>query len=181
MITPEGSQLIANTTTTLRDGVTVVVRQLSTADYDSVLRIADTLSDRERYFRFFTVHPGYIEKWAESLTTPSPGVVAVGAFDSGELVGVANYAASNQAEHAGEAEIAIVVAHDEHDRGVGTALLRELVRTARRRGEHHLIADVLAENDAMLRVIQDAHAPVTFHRDGAVFSIDMNLDALEEE
>jgi len=66
---------------------------------------------------------------------------------------------------------------------VGTALLRELVRTARRRGEHHLIADVLAENDAMLRVIQDAHAhaPVTFHRDGAVFSIDMNLDALEEE
>jgi GNAT superfamily N-acetyltransferase len=164
-------------TATLRDGVVVAVRRLSAEDFDRVLELTDTLSDDERYFRFFTVHPGYVAEWAQSLTEPAPGVVALGAFDHGELVGVANYAPSNQP---GQVEIAVVVAHDQHDRGVGTVLLGELVRIARLHHERHLVADVLAENAEMRRVITDSHVPVRIHRDGSVLSVDVNLETLND-
>jgi L-amino acid N-acyltransferase YncA len=162
-------------TAVLRDGVAATLRPLSPTDVDSVVRIADTLSDRERYLRFFSVHPGYLAEWAESLTTPTPGVVAMGAWVNGNLVGVANYSPSTQAD---EAEIAVVVAHDQHDRGVGSALLAELVRIARRNGERHLVADVLCENNDMLHLIRDSHVPITMHRDGPEISVDLDLHAL---
>ena len=160
---------------TLRDGVAVTLRRLADTDLDSVVALADYLSDDERYLRFFTVHPCGIAEWAQSLTKPAPGLVALGAFDHGELVGVANYVPTNEP---GQAEIAVLVAHDQHDRGVGTALLDELVRIARRRGQRHLVADVLAENYAMRRVIKDSHLPATLHVDGSVLSVDLDLEDL---
>jgi len=164
-------------TATLGDGAVAVLRQLSATDFDSVLALAGSLTDEERYLRFFTVHPSHVAEWARSLTDPAPGVVALGAYDSGRLVGVANYSPSNQP---GEAEIAVVVAHEQHDRGVGTALLGELVRIAQLNGQRHLVAEVLAENYAMCHVITDSHVPVTFHRDGSVFSVDVDLKALDD-
>ena len=158
---------------TLRDGVAVTLRRLADTDLDSVVALADYLSDDERYLRFFTVHPCGMAEWAQSLTKPAPGLVALGAFDHGELVGVANYVPTNEP---GQAEIAVLVAHDQHDRGVGTALLDELVRIARRRGQRHLVADVLAENYAMRRVITDSHIPATLHLDGSVWCVDVDLE-----
>jgi RimJ/RimL family protein N-acetyltransferase len=160
---------------TLRDGVVVDVRRLSVADFDSVVALADSLSDGERYLRFFTVHPRGVVDWATSQTKPAEGMVALGAYDHGELVGVANYATSKEP---GQAEIAVLVAHDQHDRGVGTALLAELIRLAKLHGQRHLVADVLAENYAMRRVIIDSQIPVTWHRDGSVFNVEIDLDAL---
>ena len=75
---------------TLRDGVAVTLRRLADTDLDSVVALADYLSDDERYLRFFTVHPCGMAEWAQSLTKPAPGLVALGAFDHGELVGVAH-------------------------------------------------------------------------------------------
>ena len=46
--------------------------------------------------------------------------------------------------------MAVVVAHNEHLRGVGTALLRQLAEIATKNGLHHLFAEVLAENHLML-------------------------------
>jgi RimJ/RimL family protein N-acetyltransferase len=163
------------TTATLLDGATVTIRRLVPDDYDAVVALALTLNDQERYMRFFTVHPAYIGEWALALTAPAVGMVALGAFEATELIGVANYAVTDQP---GYAEIAAVVAHDQHDRGVGTALLRTLGHLARRAGQRHLVADVLAENHAMRRVISDAGWPTTQHHDAGVLSIDINLDNL---
>lgn len=160
---------------TLRDGVVVYLRRLSLADFDSVVDLADTLSDDERYLRFFTTRPPYVARWATSLTQPDSEVVALGAYDHGELVGVANYTPTTTQR---QAEIAIVVAHYQHDRGVGTALLGELIRIARLNGIRHLMADMLVENHAMRRVITDSHVPATFHRDGAVLRVDVDLDRM---
>ena len=88
------------------------------------------------------MHPTYIGEWALSLTSPAEGVVALGAFETGKLIGVANYV--EMKHQPGWAEIAAVVAHDQHERGVGTALLRELGHIARGAGQHHFVADVLA-------------------------------------
>jgi hypothetical protein len=74
----------------------------------------------------------------------------------------------------------VVVAHEQHARGVGTVLLRELGNIAREAGQHRLVADVLAENSAMRRVIADAGWPTTQHRDGSVLSVEVDLDRTDD-
>ena len=68
----------------------------------------------------------------------------------------------------------------QHERGVGTALLAALGHLARDAGHHRFVADVLYENYAMRRVISDAGWAVTQHRDGSVLSIEVNLDAVDD-
>jgi RimJ/RimL family protein N-acetyltransferase len=159
---------------TLRDGATARLRRLSESDFDAVLALVDCLSEEEQYFRFFTAHPRHVIAWAASQTKPVDGMVALGVFDHDELVGVANYVLTKQR---GEAEIAVLVAHDQHDRGVGTVLLSELTRLARAAGLRHLVGEVLAENQGMRRVLLDSHLPVSLHRDGSVLNIDVDLGA----
>ena len=47
-------------------------------------------------------------------------------------------------------------------------------------GQHHFVADVLAENYAMRRVVNDAGWPTIERRDGSVVSVDVNLDDIDE-
>ena len=149
-------------TAKLFDGSTVAIRRLSPGDYDAVVCLASQLTDEERYLRFFTVHPTHIGEWALSLTAPAAGMVAL-----------ANYA---ELSRPGWAEIAVVVAHEQHERGVGTALLRALGHIARSAGQHRFVADVLTENCAMRRVISDLGWPTTQHCDGSVLSVEFDLD-----
>ena len=43
---------------------------------------------------------------------------------------------------------------------------------------HHLIAEVLADNHPMLRVMTDAGWPCTRHLDGSVLHVEVDLDAI---
>lgn len=158
---------------TLLDGAAVTVRRLRPDDYDAVVLLASELTGEERYQRFFTVHPAFIGEWALSLTEPAEGTVALAVFETGEMIGVANYVVLAQP---GDAEIAVVVAHGQHERGVGTLLLHELAVMAHEDGMHRFVADVLAENHAMRRVISEAEWPVTQRCDGAVITVELNLD-----
>src|SRR4029079_17390533 len=76
---------------TLRDGSTVLLRRLDAADIDAVIALHDALSDHERYLRFFTPRPPDLKACARKLTEESDRDYALGAFESGELIGVANY------------------------------------------------------------------------------------------
>ncbi len=166
------------TTATLLDGSTVTIRRLCPGDYDAVVALEIELSAEERYRRFLTVHPTHVGEWALSLTAPAAGVVALGVFEAGSLIGVANYV---ELEHQPDcAEIAVVVAHEQHARGVGTALLQKLGHIAHRAGRHRFVADMLADNYAMRRVITDAGWPTTLHRDGPVLSVEVNLDDIDD-
>src|ERR1700683_4533953 len=91
---------------TLRDGAAVLFRRLEPADIDAVIALHDTLSDRERYLRFFTMHPAHLKTLADKLTDGSSEDCALGAFESGTLIGVASYAVCGR-----DAEFAVVVAH----------------------------------------------------------------------
>lgn len=159
----------------LLDGSEVIVRRLQPADYDAVIRLASGLTSEENYQRFFTAHPTFIGEWALSLTAPAPGIVAVGAFECDELIGVSNYAELPQP---GNAEIAVVVAHEQHDRGVGTLLLEAVGRIAHDAGVHRFVADVLTDNSSMRHLINDSRWPVTQHSDRAVVAIELDLDDL---
>ena len=93
---------------------------------------------------------------------------------------MSTYPFASPVDQPGRAEIAVVVAHEQHARGVGTALLQKLGRIAHRAGLRHFVADVLAENYAMRRVIADAGWPITQHRDGSVLSVEVNLDDIDD-
>ena len=88
---------------------------------------ASTPQRNDRYYRFFTLHPVQLDK-SLKLTEPAHGQCALGAFDDDRLIGVAKYLVVCDDPKA--AEFAIVVAHEDHSLGVGTALLKHLARVA---------------------------------------------------
>ena len=84
-----GSRVVDDvSTSTLRDGATVSLRRLESTDIDAVIALHDTLTDRERYLRFFTMHPVYLKNLADELTNGNSDHYALGAFESGTLIGV---------------------------------------------------------------------------------------------
>jgi RimJ/RimL family protein N-acetyltransferase len=157
---------------TLWDGTRVTVRDLEPEDLPAVLALADSLSGDELYLRFFTYHPKYLAEWAHSVTRSTAGSVSLGAFDGRQLVAVGNYVPTCES---GTAEIAIVVAHHNHHRGIATALLRRLGERAKGSGTQRLVADVLAQNQDMRAVIADAGWPCTEHRNDEVLNIVVDL------
>jgi hypothetical protein len=72
------------------------------------------------------------------------------------------------------AEVALVVAHNDHLRGVGTALLRWISHIARTNAIRHFVADVLVENRLMRNVLRDAGWHSTYS-DGNVLHVDIDL------
>jgi GNAT superfamily N-acetyltransferase len=137
----------------LLDGRVVSLRRLGAEDAESVLQLHQHLSDNDRYYRFFTLHPVQLDEIVGELTEPAHGRCALGAFDDDRLIGVANYIVVCDDPKA--AEFAIAVAHEDHSLGVGTALLNHLARVARAHGIGRFIADVLGENRLMLMVVFD--------------------------
>jgi L-amino acid N-acyltransferase YncA len=68
------------------------------------------------------------------------------------------------------------VAHNDHLRGVATAMLRHLGEAARRNGIRYFVADILAENQAMLNVVRDAGWPYERVSDNIVLHIRVDLN-----
>ena len=167
----------ASEAATLLDGRVVSLRRLDLDDLDSIIALSESLTESERYFRFFTAYPTYLKSWARSLAERSNKQFALGAFESGRLIGVASYFMCNEP---GCAEVAIVVAHQEHMRGVGTVLLGRLGQIARQNGLDRFVADVLAENFLMRKVMSDAGWPCTIHADGSQLRVDVNLAELRQ-
>ncbi|MCV7222672.1 GNAT family N-acetyltransferase [Mycolicibacterium elephantis] len=158
---------------TLSDGTRIVLRRLESRDAGAVVDLYETLTDEECYLRFFTPRPADLKGWAISLVRESSDRYALGAFDGTVLLGVANYIGCRKS---GDAETAVVVAHNEHLRGVGTALLRRLGQIAKDNGLHRLVADVLAENHLMLQMMSDSGLSCTRHLDGPIMHVVIDLD-----
>jgi RimJ/RimL family protein N-acetyltransferase len=162
---------------TLLDGSEVSVRRLSTGDVSAVVELHQQLTEQEQYLRFFVFHPKHLEKLARKLVECSEAQCSLGAFEFGHLIGVANYVVENQPD---VAEMGIAVAHQDHLRGVATALIRCLAEVALGNGIHYFDADVLAENFAMRRVISDAGWRHTTRFDGDVLHIRIDLEDVED-
>jgi L-amino acid N-acyltransferase YncA len=116
---------------------------------------------------------------ADKLTDGSSEDYALGAFESGTLIGVASYGVCGRPA---TAEVAVVVAHNDHLRGVGTVLLRRLAHIAHANGIRHLVADVLTTNHLMFKVLHDASLhPQHKSYDSGVVHLDIDLAELKPE
>ena len=159
----------------LADGSSVLVCTLGPDDADELLDLHRRLPERDRYFRFGTLHPADLEGYVERTLDPAGGAVSLGARSRGRLIGVVQLIPCG-----GEAgEVAAVVDPAWRIHGLATVLLEELAAVALRRGISRFLAEVLAENGPMMRVLRDLGMPVRTTREGASMQIEIVLHADE--
>ncbi|TYK52444.1 bifunctional GNAT family N-acetyltransferase/acetate--CoA ligase family protein [Actinomadura decatromicini] len=157
----------------LTDGTQVEIRRLAATDRDAVRELHGGLCEESLYLRFFGLNRGMAGAVAARVCRPDgDDHAALGAWLDGDLVGVAEYEAT---DIPGEAEVAMAVADRMHHRGVGTLLLEHLGSLARADGVRAFRADTLAENTAMLRVFADAGMPARRTVSGGVVDLTLPL------
>jgi RimJ/RimL family protein N-acetyltransferase len=142
-------------TETLRDGRPVEIRAVRPEDRAGLLAAVDRTSDQSLYRRFFAFKRGFTDQEIDFyLNVDFVGHVALIALleEDGQpvIVGGCRYIIVQP----GQAEVAFAVDDAHQGQGVGTALMRHLAAIARSAGLKELIADVLPENTAMLKVFK---------------------------
>jgi RimJ/RimL family protein N-acetyltransferase len=137
----------------LRDGRPIEIRALRPDDGPGMLAAIGRTSTQSLRRRFFVPKKGFSEReMAFFLDIDFKNHVALVAeiAEDGHpvIVGGARYVAVRP----GQAEIAFVVIDAYQAQGIGTILMRHLGALARDAGLKELIAEVLPENTAMLKV-----------------------------
>ncbi len=72
-------------------------------------------------------------------------------------------------------EVAFITGDDYHDKGIATWTLKLLIRYARECGIEGCFAEVLAQNQAMLRVFQKCDQPVKVTREEGTFLVEFEI------
>ncbi len=143
----------------LADGTTIEIRPARPGDFDAVRDMHTRMSPNNLYLRFFGVSPIAAEQEARRVCRePAPDHGALLAVLDGQVVGCGSYEVARDGSRS--AEIALAVADDIHNRGVGTLLLEHLISLARSRGVQAFVAETLIENARMMQVFADAGLPV---------------------
>jgi RimJ/RimL family protein N-acetyltransferase len=146
---------------TLRDGTTVLVRQIRHEDRDRLAEGLRRLSPASRYLRFHTPLEAFTESQLDYLTrvdhAEHEALVALDLDRPGiPGIGVARYI--RDPDERDVAEAAVTVADEYHGQGAGTLLLGALAARARAHGVRVFRNYVLADNEAMLEVFDQLGA-----------------------
>ncbi len=162
------------------DGGVVRMRPITPGDAEGLQRFHAGLSDRTRYLRYFGPYPKMTPKDLFRTThvdyRDRVGLVAV-LGDS--IVAVGRYELLPDHPGARAAEVAFVVADEHQGRGLGSILLEHLAGAAAENGIDTFVAEVLAENNAMVTVFRDAGYQVRRNRDGSVLHLEFAIDPTE--
>lgn len=120
------------------------VRAISPSDGDAYRGILERTTEEDRYCRFFHIVNHFDLSDIKRFVDPRPDTIGVIAESGTLALGVAHiFFLSDES-----AEIAIVVARDARNRGVGKALLENIVELARTRRLTTLIAYAFSLNSA---------------------------------
>jgi RimJ/RimL family protein N-acetyltransferase len=162
----------------LRDGRRLAIRALHQDDRAELLAAVGRTSLESLYRRFFSLKRGFTEQeTAFFLDLDFVEHVALVAVleEAGRpvIVGGARYLVLRP----GQAEVACTVVDPYQGQGIGAALLRHLAGVARGAGLRELVADVLPENEAMLKVFARSGFPLRTGRESDVVHVALRLDA----
>jgi acyl-CoA synthetase (NDP forming)/GNAT superfamily N-acetyltransferase len=161
----------------LTDGGTVHLRPIIPDDAPRIVALHGKLSERTRYFRYFSAYPRISEKDLRRFSVVDHhGRVAFGAFLGDDLIAVGRY---ERLGDSGSAEVAFVVRDDHQGRGLGSILLEHLAAAARERGLSRFVAEVLGENGQMVRVFRDAGYRVSRAIEEGVLHLEFDIDPTE--
>ncbi len=99
----------------------------------------------------FQIEPGTPEERAAWFAAHGPAHPVTVAVDGAEVVGWASLSRFHaRAAYRFTVENSVYVRADRHRRGIGRALLADLVRRATRAGHHAIIAGITADQDASI-------------------------------
>ncbi|MEU8051010.1 MULTISPECIES: GNAT family N-acetyltransferase [Micromonospora] len=164
-------------TLVLPDGAEAVVRAATAGDLTGVLELHRACSAGTLHRRYLggaalpaPARLGRLLEPAQGLTLVAMATGSGGAAEP--VVAMANLLVEGD-----EAEVALLVRDDWQRRGVGTALLRRLVRHAERAGLAGLVLHVQAENTPMLRTLRRLARPTVTERDGCLVTVSVPVTA----
>jgi RimJ/RimL family protein N-acetyltransferase len=161
---------------TLRNGERIEIRAVRPRDRDDLIAAVNRTSSESLYRRFFAVRRHFSET-EESFYLNVDFVTHVAlvalADENGEpiIVGGGRYVVSEP----GQAEVAFTVIDKYQGQGVGAALLRHLASIARQAGLRELVAYVLADNRAMLKVFEKSGLKYTAKREAGSIFVSLGL------
>src|SRR5574340_1016849 len=137
----------------LRDGTTLRLREPTAADVDAIATFFARLSERSRFLRFHglglrgsSVATAFVDPDWDELGS----LVGTLREPAGEerIVALGSYSRLRDRR---TAEAAFAVADDYQQKGIGTRLLERLAERASARGIETFVAEVLPDNDTILR------------------------------
>lgn len=161
------------------DGGVVRVRPIVPGDAPALATFHAALSDRTRYLRYFGPYPRISPKDMYRTThVDYRDRVGLVALLGDAIIGVARYELLDR-QGPRAAEVAFVVADEHQGRGLGSVLLEHLAGAAAENEVVAFVAEVLAENEAMITVFRDAGYQLQRSRDGAEVHLEFAIDPTE--
>ena len=157
----------------LRDGKTAHIRPIRPEDGELLVQFYGRVSDRSKYFRFFSPMPNLSDRDVVRFTkVDHDRRVAFVLTLQGQMIAVGRY----DVVDAGEAEVAFLVEDQHQGRGIAQILLEHLAQAARERGVERFVADVLPDNQRMIQTFRDAGYRVVSAYDEGVLQLEFPID-----
>jgi len=160
----------------LRNGERVEIRAVRPQDRGDLIAAVGRTSSESLYRRFFAVRRHFSEteeSFYLNIDFVSHVALVALADENGQqsIVGGGRYVVSEP----GQAEVAFTVVDKYQGRGLGAALLHHLATIARQAGLHELVAYVLPDNRAMLKVFEKSGLKYTAKREAGSLYVKLGL------
>ena len=157
--------------TTLEDGTTLIIRPIRPEDKPLLLDGFNRLSERSRYFRFFTKLPTLSRDQLHYLTEvdqESHSAWVAGVVEDGHETGVGVIRWIRLRDDPLTAEMAVTVVDDYQRRGIGRTLFYVAAQEALLKGVKSFFAVVLAENSATIAMLRGMGSSTGTYEDGVL-------------
>ena len=155
----------------------VWIRLARPEDADAVAAMHERCSDQTRYRRYLTGVSEWRDLSLRRLTGGHRGATLVAMSADGSIVALGNVFPDPGDDRT--AELAEIVEDDYQGRGIGTRLLRHMLRLAQRLGFRNVVATVLAENADMLALLAATGLDWTRRLDERVLTLRAPLPDIE--
>ena len=162
----------------LPEGKRVLLRPVKPSDEELLKDLFYNLSNETIYKRFMGVKRYLPRQQLHELVnvdySKNMAIVAtIGEEEREEIIGVGRWGLD---EDTNSAEVAFVVQDDWQQHGIGTELLRYLTQIAKRRGLYGFTADVLVNNQGMLRLFEKMDFEMEKELRDGVYHLRMHFD-----
>jgi len=169
-----------------KKGVALFFRPVRATDERAIQEMIYDLPEQDVYTRFFHSLKSFSHKVAMPLAAidykDKMAIAAVIGKEEPEsrekIVAIGRY---ENDPKTGFAEVAFTTHQDWQDRGIGTFLLRYLIRIAKERNISGFTADVLSRNRPMMLVFSKSGYTMTTHLEAGVYELKIDFNAEENK
>ncbi len=179
MSRPAATRLPARYTRTvvLRDGSSLVLRPIRPDDQERLVRLFSRLSPQTVYLRFHRAVDRLTQEEARRFSDLDYEdafalVATVGNGTDERIIAVGRYARLPRRD---AAEVGFLVEDAYQGKGIGTHLLEQLATIAREKGILSFKATLIAENQEMLKVLQQAGFKVESRHDDGFLTVAVDI------